>query len=115
MEPLARLVSVDDAALRRLLDNIPVGIGIAQIGDWIGHDGVYPGYQSLALYDPAMDQTIVILANATYGGSNYHFPDAVAGQITPLLVPEPSTYALLAMTAAGLGAQWLRRRKQRRA
>ena len=30
MEPLARLVSVDDASLRRLLDNIPVGIGIAE-------------------------------------------------------------------------------------
>jgi PAS domain S-box-containing protein len=30
MESIARLVSVDDAALRRLLDNIPVGIGIAE-------------------------------------------------------------------------------------
>ncbi len=30
MESLARLVSLDDDALRRLLDNIPVGIGIAE-------------------------------------------------------------------------------------
>ena len=30
MEALARLVTVDDAALRRLLDDIPVGIGIAE-------------------------------------------------------------------------------------
>ncbi len=30
MDSLARLVSVDDEALRRLLDNIPVGIGIAE-------------------------------------------------------------------------------------
>ena len=87
------------------------GFGIARIGDWIGHDGVYPGYQSVALYDPSMDQTIVILANATYGGSDYHFPDAVAGQITPLLVPEPSTYALLALAAAALGARVIRRKR----
>ena len=30
MEALARLITVDDAALRRLLDDIPVGIGIAE-------------------------------------------------------------------------------------
>ena len=30
MESLARLVNLDDEALRRLLDNIPVGIGIAE-------------------------------------------------------------------------------------
>lgn len=30
METLTRLMSVDDTALRRLLDNIPVGIGIAE-------------------------------------------------------------------------------------
>lgn len=86
------------------------GFGIARIGDWIGHDGVFPGYQSVALYDPTMDQTIVILANSMDASSDYHFPDAVVAQITPLLVPEPSTYALLALSAAGVGAHLLRRR-----
>jgi len=76
------------------------GFGIARIGDWIGHDGVFPGFQSLALYDPAQDQTLVILSNSTFAGSDYHFPDAVAEKITPLLVPEPSVYGLLAMGAA---------------
>lgn len=32
MEELARLIDIDDAALRRLLDDVPVGIGIP------GHD-----------------------------------------------------------------------------
>jgi len=87
------------------------GFGIARIGDWIGHDGVFPGYQSVALYDPTLDQTIVILANSMDASSDYHFPDAVVAQITPLLVPEPSSYALLAFGAAAAAVFWRGRRK----
>lgn len=88
------------------------GFGIARIGDWIGHDGVFPGFQSVALYDPALDQSIVILANSTFAGSDYHFPDAVAEKITPLLVPEPSVGGLLAVFgAAAAFAAWGRRGK----
>lgn len=85
------------------------GFGIARIGDWIGHDGVFPGFQSVALYDPSLDQTLVILSNATFAGSDYHFPDAVAEKITPLLVPEPSVYGLLALGAVAWGFVKLRR------
>lgn len=81
------------------------GFGIARIGEWIGHDGVYPGYQSIALYDPAQDQTIVILANSTFTDGGYHFPYEAATRIAPLLVPEPSTWALLAAAAGGLAAR----------
>ena len=88
------------------------GFGIARLGGWIGHDGVYPGYQTIALYDPSQDQTVVILANSTFTDGDYHFPSAVAGQITPLLVPEPSAYALLA--GAALVTVLLRWRKVRR-
>ncbi len=71
------------------------GLGIARIGDWIGHDGVYPlGYQTAAFYDPLGDQTVVILSNTTWD-DDYHFPDAVFARITPLLIPEPSVWALL--------------------
>jgi D-alanyl-D-alanine carboxypeptidase len=32
------------------------GFGIARIGDWIGHDGVFPlSYQSAGFYDPFTD------------------------------------------------------------
>jgi hypothetical protein len=51
------------------------------------------------------------LANSD-GGGDYHFPDSVFGQITPMLVPEPSTYALVALAAAGLGCYVLRRRRK---
>ena len=80
------------------------GFGIARIGDWIGHDGVFPGYQTVALYDPALDQTVVILANSMSATSDYHFPGAVVTQITPLLVPEPSTCALFGRGGHGLAA-----------
>lgn len=87
------------------------GFGIARIGDWIGHDGVFPGYQTVALHDPLLDQTMVILANSMPSSTDYHFPDAVVTQITPLLVPEPSTYAL--MLSGVIVAILIHRRRRR--
>lgn len=86
------------------------GFGVMGVGDWIGHNGVFPpGYQSIALHDPVHDQTIVVLANSWFA-DGYHFPGEIAFEIMPLLVPEPSTYALLALAAAGLGVHTWRRR-----
>jgi len=80
------------------------GFGVMGVDDWIGHNGVFPpGYQSIALHDPVHDQTIVVLANAWFS-DGYHFPGEMAVEIMPLLVPEPSTWALLAVAAVGLAA-----------
>ena len=107
------LVSAQSQSER--LDMVPLaegfgyGFGVMDAEGWIGHNGSYPpGYQTIALYDPALDQTMVVLANSYYT-DGYHFPDEVASQIRPLLVPEPSIYALLALAAAGLGAHVMRR------
>ncbi len=87
------------------------GFGVLKFGDWIGHNGSFPpGYTSMALHDPVNDQTIVVLANSWFP-DGYHFPDEVAVEIMPLLIPEPSTYALLALAAVALGAHILRRRR----
>ena len=85
------------------------GFGVLKFGDWIGHNGSFPpGYASMALHDPVNDQTIVVLANSWFS-DGYHFPDEVAVEIIPLLVPEPSTYALLAIAAAGFAVFLFRR------
>jgi len=108
------LVSAQSRAER--LDMIPIGegfgygFGVMGVDDWIGHNGSFPpGYTSIALHDAVHDQTIVVLANS-YFPEGYHFPDEVSAQIRPLLVPEPSTYALLMMTGAG-ALWWARRRR----
>jgi D-alanyl-D-alanine carboxypeptidase len=88
------------------------GFGVMGVGDWIGHNGSFPpGYTSMALHDPVNDQTIVVLANSWFP-DGYHFPDEVAVEIMPLLVPEPSVYALLALAAVALGGHAWRHRRQ---
>lgn len=88
------------------------GFGVASIGGWLGHDGVFPlSFQSAAFYDPTSDQTVVILANTSFL-SDYHFPDEVFAKVAPLLIPEPSVLGLFLLVAAGSGL--LSRRSIRR-
>ena len=40
------------------------GLGIANFGGYLGHNGAVPGYQSIAVYDPETRTTVVMLLNA---------------------------------------------------
>lgn len=39
------------------------GLGLAQFGPMLGHDGTLPGYQSFMGHDPEKDETLVVLTN----------------------------------------------------
>jgi len=54
------------------------GLGIGSIAGWIGHTGDYLGYQSLTLYDPETDRSIVILVNLFSGE---HIPTKIFREI----------------------------------
>jgi D-alanyl-D-alanine carboxypeptidase len=40
------------------------GLGIAAFGDFLGHNGAVPGFETLAVYDPYSRTTIVMVLNA---------------------------------------------------
>jgi D-alanyl-D-alanine carboxypeptidase len=65
------------------------GLGIFNLAGWIGHNGSLPGYQTVAVYLPQRQMTLVVLTNtdiATPSGSN---PSAaVANAITTVVTPD---------------------------
>jgi D-alanyl-D-alanine carboxypeptidase len=64
------------------------GLGIFNIGGWIGHNGSLPGYQTVAVYLPQKQTTLVILINTdiTYQGGEPS--TALATAITKELTPD---------------------------
>jgi D-alanyl-D-alanine carboxypeptidase len=51
------------------------GLGIFNLGGWIGHNGSLPGYQTVVVYLPQKQTTLVILINADgdyQGGRRQH-------------------------------------------
>ncbi|WP_329196237.1 MULTISPECIES: serine hydrolase domain-containing protein [unclassified Streptomyces] len=72
-------------------DNIPdsgYGLGIFNVEGWIGHNGSLPGYESLTVYLPGPQATLVVLLNTdiTYQGSE---PSTLFGQaITKTVTPK---------------------------
>ena len=83
---------LDEATQQRRLDSIqPIdptrpngpgyGLGLARISpNLIGHDGQIPGFTTLAVHDPAIDLTVVILTNL------YELPTGSL-PIVPFLAP----------------------------
>ncbi|WP_024758341.1 serine hydrolase domain-containing protein [Streptomyces exfoliatus] len=63
------------------------GLGIFNIQGWIGHNGSLPGYQSLTIYLPESEATLVVLLNTdvTKDGiaPSTRFGKAITGIVTP--------------------------------
>ncbi len=64
------------------------GLGIFNLGGWIGHNGSVPGYEAVAVFLPERQTTLVILVNTDikYQGSEPSTPLATA--ITKVLSPD---------------------------
>lgn len=64
------------------------GLGIFNIGGWIGHNGSLPGYQAVVVYEPQSQTSLVILTNTDIsppggGEASSALANAVTNVITP--------------------------------
>ncbi|AUG76312.1 serine hydrolase [Kitasatospora sp. MMS16-BH015] len=63
------------------------GLGLFRTHGWVGHNGSLPGYESVTMYLPEQDATMVILINSdiTYQGNEPStvFAEAVTSILTP--------------------------------
>ena len=65
------------------------GLGITQLGDWVGHDGSIFGYSDMVFYLPARKATVVVMVNAADGDE---VPaQALWGDLVKLLYPDSLT------------------------
>lgn len=66
------------------------GLGIFDVQGWIGHNGSLPGYQSLTMYLPEEQATMVVLLNTDIPyGPQQEEPSTVFGQaLTKILTPD---------------------------
>ncbi|WP_449483337.1 serine hydrolase domain-containing protein [Streptomyces avidinii] len=64
------------------------GLGIFNVSGWIGHNGSLPGYQSLTVYDPRSQATLVVLINTDIAAEGEE-PSTLFGEaITKIVTPE---------------------------
>ena len=64
------------------------GLGIFNLGGWIGHNGSLPGYQTVAVYLPQKQTTLVILINTDIEYEGGEPSTALATAITKELTPD---------------------------
>jgi len=68
-------------------DGAGYGLGLFRVGGWVGHNGSLPGYESVTVYLPEQDATLVILLNTDiiHEGSEPStlFAEAITSIATP--------------------------------
>jgi D-alanyl-D-alanine carboxypeptidase len=65
------------------------GLGVARLGDWVGHEGSIGGYTDMVFYLPQQKATLVVMTNAADGNSEPAFDlwREVAHQLYPGSLP----------------------------
>ncbi|MCX4692543.1 serine hydrolase [Streptomyces sp. NBC_01408] len=76
------------------------GLGIFDVDGWIGHNGSLPGYQSLTVYLPGPQATMVVLLNTdiAYEGSE---PSSLFGEAITKIVTPDNVFRLPAQPVTG--------------
>jgi len=69
------------------------GVGIFKVGGWIGHNGSLPGYQTVAVYLPEKQTTMVVFLNTDIESQGQEPSSLVAKAITEVITPQ-NVYAL---------------------
>jgi D-alanyl-D-alanine carboxypeptidase len=64
------------------------GLGIFNLGGWIGHNGSLPGYQTVAVYLPEKQTTMVIFTNTDIGHDGEEPGTLLATAITEVISPD---------------------------
>jgi D-alanyl-D-alanine carboxypeptidase len=75
------------------------GLGIFNVQGWIGHNGSLPGYESLTIYLPSAQATVVVVLNTdiNYNGSE---PSTLFGEAITKIVSPGHIFNLPAQPAA---------------
>lgn len=63
------------------------GLGIFESGGWIGHNGSIPGYESVTVYLPSRQATLVVLLNTDITHDGQEPSSLVARAITEIVTP----------------------------
>lgn len=64
------------------------GLGIFNLGGWIGHNGSLPGYQTVAVYLPEKQMTLVIFTNTDIESQGSEPSTTLATAITKEITPD---------------------------
>lgn len=64
------------------------GLGIFDLGGWIGHNGSLPGYQTVSVYLPEKQTTLVIFTNTDIAFEGSEPSTLLATAITQIITPE---------------------------
>lgn len=63
------------------------GVGLFDVGGWIGHNGSLPGYQTVAVHLPAEQRTLVIFTNTDISADSGEPSTVLAQAITQVISP----------------------------
>lgn len=88
-----RMISPAIQKQRLITPSMPVpgsgyGLGIFDVQGWIGHNGSLPGYQSLTVYLPSAQATLVVVLNTDISYKNEEPSTLFGNAITKIISPD---------------------------